>query len=81
MRGFWAVILFVLAVPLIFPGTFIWPLALLSLIMLSGAIAIVLSIPGDERRPVATIFAWTCGFLMLADVAALAFWGIFYIRG
>lgn len=79
MRGFWAVILFVLGVPLAYPGSFIWQLGLLSAAMLAGAIAIALWGPKEDRRLVAYVFAWTCGFILLFDIAWLVRWLLFYL--
>jgi len=79
MRGFWAVVLFVLGVALVLVGAFIWPFALVSAAMLAGAIATALWGPKEDRRPIAYIFAWTSGFILLADMALLVRWLLFYL--
>lgn len=79
MRGFWAVVLFVLGTLLVLVGAFIWPFAVVSAAMLAGAIAIALWGPSEERRPIAYIFAWMCGFILLADIALLVRWLLFYL--
>jgi len=79
MRGFWAVTLFLLGVPLVYPGAFIWPFAVLSAAMLASAILIALWGPREERLPIAYIFAWMCGFILLFDIAWLVRWLLFYL--
>ena len=79
MRGFWAVVLAVLGTPLAFLGVFIWPLGIVSAIMLTGAIIAALWETKQDRRPIAYIFAWTCGFILLFDIAWLTRWLLFAI--
>ena len=73
MRGFWAVILFLFGLLLIYPGVFVSPLAILSVVMLSGAIATALWGNEERRRAVVQIFVWTCSFVIVLELGLQTF--------
>ena len=73
MRGFWAVILFLLGLFLFYPGVFIWPFGIISMLMLAGAIVIALWEEESRGRPIVQIFAWMTGFVLLIEAAYTVF--------
>lgn len=52
----------------VYPGLFIWHLAILSMLMLTGAILIALWDRQRRRSAVRQIFAWLAGFLLIGQV-------------